>query len=170
MSQFSRIEHKLTFRFAASSACLFSLICSLILGIMDEHRERSQLVNEDDDGNKASKKAAEIIKLSDIKQFPVYFWLIAIICVAYYIAIFPFISISKEFFKNVFHYTAVDANHLSSIQYFVATVSSPLFGILVDKVGLNLIWIFSAIVYTIGAHSILTFTSCNPIIGMVNFA
>lgn len=37
--------------------------------------------------------AGEVIHLSDVKDFPLTLWLIFIICVAYYVAIFPFIAI-----------------------------------------------------------------------------
>ena len=35
----------------------------------------------------------EVIRLSDVKDFPATLWLIFIICVAYYVAIFPFIAL-----------------------------------------------------------------------------
>ena len=35
----------------------------------------------------------EVIHLSDVKDFPATLWLIFIICVAYYVAIFPFIAL-----------------------------------------------------------------------------
>ena len=37
--------------------------------------------------------AGEVIRLSDVKDFPLNLWLIFIICVAYYVAIFPFIAL-----------------------------------------------------------------------------
>ena len=40
------------------------------------------------------------IEIKDIKTFPVSFWLVSVVCVAYYVAIFPFISLSKPFFKR----------------------------------------------------------------------
>ena len=40
------------------------------------------------------------IQIKDIKTFPVSFWLVSVVCVAYYVAIFPFISLSKPFFKR----------------------------------------------------------------------
>lgn len=39
-------------------------------------------------------KVGDQIKLSDVTRFPLSFWLISIICVAYYVAIFPFIGVS----------------------------------------------------------------------------
>lgn len=41
----------------------------------------------------AFKIIGEVISLKDIKDFPVSLWLIFIICVAYYVAIFPFVGL-----------------------------------------------------------------------------
>lgn len=37
----------------------------------------------------------EVIKLSDVKDFSLSLWLIFIICVCYYVAVFPFIGLGK---------------------------------------------------------------------------
>ena len=37
----------------------------------------------------------EVIKLTDVKDFPLSLWLIFIICVGYYVAIFPFIGLGQ---------------------------------------------------------------------------
>lgn len=63
------------------------MFCSLILGCIDKRADR--ILRRDENGEK------EVIKLKDIKEFRLTFWLITIICVAYYIAIFPFIALGK---------------------------------------------------------------------------
>ena len=40
------------------------------------------------------------IQIRDITTFPLSFWLVSIVCVSYYVAIFPFISLSQPFFKR----------------------------------------------------------------------
>ncbi len=37
--------------------------------------------------------AGEVIRFTDVKDFPLAFWLLSIICVAYYVTIFPFIGL-----------------------------------------------------------------------------
>ena len=71
----------------AGMTCVFSLVCALILGVLD--KKRSKALHLD------SAQSGEKVKLSDILTFPVSFWLISIICVAYYVAIFPFIGLAK---------------------------------------------------------------------------
>jgi hypothetical protein len=55
-------------------------------------------------------KAGDEIKLSDALKFPLQLWLVFIICVAYYCAIFPFISLGKVFFISKFDFAASNAN------------------------------------------------------------
>lgn len=73
--------------FIAGLTCIGSLICSLILGAMDKRAERILRRNEGE--------SEEVVKLTDIKDFPITFWLLTVICVAYYATIFPFIAIGK---------------------------------------------------------------------------
>jgi len=86
--------------------------------------------------------------------------------VAYYVAIFPFIALGQTFFMDRFHYTKSEANTVDSLVYLIAAVSSPVFGFIIDKLGRNVTWVFSATATTIGAHLLLTFTDLNPYIGM----
>lgn len=42
----------------------------------------------------------EKITLKDILHFPMAIWLICVLCVAYYVAVFPFISLGLVFFER----------------------------------------------------------------------
>lgn len=64
-----------------------SLMCTLILGWMD--KRASKILK------RSSNNTEEIARLSDIKTFKPTFWLVSVICVAYYVAIFPFIALGK---------------------------------------------------------------------------
>lgn len=75
----------------------------------------------------------------------------------------------RVFFERKFDFSPSNANAVNSIVYVISAVASPFFGILVDKVGRNILWVFLAIVFTIGSHALLTFTFVNPYVGMVIF-
>lgn len=72
--------------------CLMSFICAVLLGWLDKRAERILQRNDNPSG--------EVAKLSDVKTFKVSFWMICVICVAYYVAIFPFIAVGKVFFMQ----------------------------------------------------------------------
>ena len=40
------------------------------------------------------------MKISDIKEFPVSFWLLSVCTMTYYGAMFTFIALAKEYFKE----------------------------------------------------------------------
>lgn len=73
--------------FIAASTCVMSFISALVLGWMDRKAERV-LRRTDNAGG-------EVPQLSDMKTFSVSFWMVTVVCVAYYVAIFPFIALGK---------------------------------------------------------------------------
>ena len=74
--------------FTASLTCLVSLVCGLILGWMDYRAEKIL-------GRQEEQATDEPFHLTDIFKFKSVFWLVSVICVAYYLAIFPFIALGK---------------------------------------------------------------------------
>lgn len=145
--------------FIASLTCLGSLLCVLILGWMDLRAERVL--------NRRAENPNDVpFKLTDVRHFSMTFWLVSIICVTYYVAVFPFIALGKMFFERKFDFSPEDANLVNSIVYIISAMMSPLLGFLIDKTGRNLMWVISSIILTIGAHSLLTFSFANPYLGM----
>nr|XP_033814669.1 major facilitator superfamily domain-containing protein 1 [Geotrypetes seraphini] len=138
--------------------CLFSLACALILGYLDKRAEKIL--------NKEQGKTGDVIKLSDVKDFSLSLWLIFLICVCYYVAIFPFIGLGKVFFMGKFQFSSQEASAVNSIVYIISAPLSPVFGFLVDKIGKNVIWVLSAVATTLAAHLILAFTFWTPWLAM----
>ncbi|KAJ8368807.1 hypothetical protein SKAU_G00088350 [Synaphobranchus kaupii] len=142
----------------AGVTCLFSLVCALVLGYLDKRAEKIL--------NKEQGKTGEVIKLTDVKDFSFSLWLIFLICVAYYAAIFPFIGLGQVFFIEKFNFSPAEARAVNSIVYIISAPASPILGFLVDKTGKNVIWVLCAVVATLAAHMMLAFTFWNPWIAM----
>ncbi|XP_063696106.1 major facilitator superfamily domain-containing protein 1-like isoform X1 [Culicoides brevitarsis] len=143
----------------ASVTCVMSMLSALILGWMDKRAERILRRNNNASG--------EIARLSDIKTFKISFWMVTVICVAYYVAIFPFIALGKVFFERKFGFEPEDANTVNSIVYIISAFASPALGFVIDKTGRNVMWVFLSIITTIIGHGILAFTFVNPYVGMI---
>lgn len=99
--------------YAATTTCVLSLLCATICFILD--KRASKLLKKDDVktgtplllllipvahllvpfSNTCSlmNYAGEVIKITDVKYFPMTFWFISLLCVTYYVAVFPFISL-----------------------------------------------------------------------------
>ena len=147
----------------AGSTCVLSFLCAVILGFMDKRAER--LLRK---GNAAgSGEAPQVVKLSDILTFPLSFWLLSIVCLAYYVAIFPFISLGQVFFMKKFAMTSKSANFITGLIYLISAFASPVFGILIDKTGRNMLYVFTSIVATMVGHGCLAFTYLNPYVPIV---
>ncbi|CAB3250098.1 unnamed protein product [Arctia plantaginis] len=146
--------------FLASLTCFISLICGVILGWMDYRAEKIL-------GRQDESQSDEPVHLKDIRHFKPVFWLLSVICVSYYLAIFPFIALGKLFFERKFDFLPQAANNVNSMIYLLSAALSPFFGILIDKTGRNMTWVIISIVTTIAAHSIMAFTFFNPYIGVI---
>uniref|UniRef100_A0A3Q3DRX6 Lysosomal dipeptide transporter MFSD1 n=1 Tax=Hippocampus comes TaxID=109280 RepID=A0A3Q3DRX6_HIPCM len=142
----------------AAVTCIFSLICALVLAFLDKRAEKIL--------QKEQGKTGEVIQLTDVKDFPLPLWIIFIICVSYYVAIFPFIGLGQVFFIEKFDFSPAEARAVNSIVYIISAPASPVLGFLVDKTGRNVIWVMCAVCTTLASHMMLAFTFWTPWIGM----
>ncbi|XP_022246324.1 major facilitator superfamily domain-containing protein 1-like [Limulus polyphemus] len=145
--------------FLASASCILSQISAFILGFFDWRAEKIL--------NRAAGKTGEVVVLKDVLQFPASFWLISLICVTYYVAIFPFIGLGSVFFMRKFEFSPTMANNINGIVYIVSAGASPVLGLLIDKTGRHLTWVFVSVILTLGMHALLAFSFLNPWIAMV---
>jgi len=163
-----------------------SLFCAIILAVFD-YRAEKILKQQTTDAN-------EVVRFSDVKDFPFSFWLMCGIGLAYYVVVFPFVGLGKfvryeltflvfntttngeaivitdisgrVFFERKFDYSPANANAVNSIVYIISAVASPICGFLVDRTGRNILWVFLAHLVTMLSHGLLAFTFLNPYIAM----
>lgn len=143
----------------AAGMCVFSLVCALVLGVLDKRAERLL--------NRKAAETGEVVRLKDILEFPGSFWVLCYICVAYYVTIFPFIGLGTAFFQRKYDFNQDSANAVDSIPYVISAFASPLFGIMVDLTGRNLMWVALSVIMTLACHAMLTFSYVNPWVPMV---
>ncbi|XP_070367516.1 lysosomal dipeptide transporter MFSD1-like [Equus asinus] len=145
-------------RIVRGITCVLSLICALALAYLDQRVERIL--------HKEQGKTGEVIKLTDVKDFSLPLWLIFIICVSYYVAVFPFIGLGKVFVIEKFGFSSEAASAINSVVYVISAPMSPVFGLLVDKTGRNIVWVLCAVAATLASHMMLALTLWNPWIAM----
>jgi MFS family permease len=75
------------------------------------------------------------VVLSDIWKFGVSYWLIVVLCIVFYSAIFPFQTFAVKFFMETHGTSREFGGFLSSMLTLFAMIATPLFGLLVDRVG-----------------------------------
>ncbi|MGH9509737.1 MAG: MFS transporter, partial [Terriglobales bacterium] len=79
--------------------------------------------------------ASDKLVLSDLFRFNRSFWFITALCVAFYSVVFPFRSFAIKFFIEAHQAERDFAGQLNSVLPFAAMIATPLFGLLVDRVG-----------------------------------
>jgi hypothetical protein len=76
------------------------------------------------------------MKLSDVKEFPWLFWVLAITISIFYSIIFPFMADSSSFLQeDKFGLNATSASFRASLVYMCSMVVSPFLGAFVDWFG-----------------------------------
>lgn len=145
--------------FVGGSFCLLSMFCALMMFYFDK---RAQRILRRDEGT-----TGDVIALRDIKYFGTKFWLLCVICVAYYVAVFPFISLALVFFENKYELDAFTANTVNSLVYFISAVGSPVSGFGIDRLGRNIFWLLLGVIVTMVCHGVLAFTFLTPFVPMV---
>lgn len=90
MTDFSSYECLGIVLFLTATMCLGSMICALLLSCMHSY---SGKVAEHDNGKQDNTK--NTVKLSDVKDFKLIFWLIVFVCSAYCVATYPFVTLAK---------------------------------------------------------------------------
>jgi len=144
----------------AGLSCVMSFLCAILLAWMDKRRSRLLGIQE-------IGESGEVVKISDVKDFPISFWFLTLACLAYYGAIFPFVSLAQDFFKTKFDFTSQEANKIIGLIYLISAPVSPLLGLLLDKVGKNITMVFLAVLASGGCHCLLAFTQVSPYLGMI---
>ncbi len=159
---------------AAVIFTLVSLGAAAIYWVMDKHGERVMAL--EDEG------AEDKIVLSDIKKFPKSFWYVAILCVTFYSAIFPFTALSTDFFhdkwgipltaggsggflgqvfNNIIHMFST-AGGTTTIIIFASMVLAPFAGQLVDKIGKRASLMTVGSLLMIPSFILMAFTMVQP--------
>jgi MFS family permease len=164
---------------AAALLCLFSLLCNLVYNGMDLRGERALDLPRPGAGDR--------IVFADIKKFGARYWYVALLCVTFYSAIFPFTALAPDLFhtkwgipivvrdegsflsqvfSSFFHMFST-APGMTSIIIFASMICAPFAGGLVDRIGKRASVMVIGSLLMIPAHLLMGVTHWNPIPSMV---
>jgi len=111
----------------------------------------------------------EGFKLRDIGKIlgnPAYMY-IALLCVTFYSAVFPFLAFAPDFFNNKFDMTNVQSGEITSLLPLGTLLFTPLFGFLIDKYGRAASAMIFGSALLLIIHSIFAFTDIQPHLPMI---
>ncbi len=104
--------------------------------------------------------------IGNILKNPAFIY-IALLCVTFYSAVFPFLAFAPDFFLNKFNMTTIQSGEITSLLPLGTLIFTPVFGFLIDKYGRAAsAMIFGAALLVI-IHSLFAFTSLQPHIPMI---
>ncbi len=164
---------------AAVIFCALSLLANLVYIMMDKKGESALKLKEEGGGDK--------IVLADIKKFNNSYWYVTLLCLTFYSAIFPFTSLSTDFFStkyalpmtapteggffyqvfyNIIHMFTT-AGGTTTIIIFASMIFAPFFGQLVDKFGRRASVMVLGSILMVPAFLIMAFTMVPPAFPMI---
>ncbi len=175
-SQFGSYRYAL---FAAVLFCMLSILANIVYIIMDRRGERLL-------GLKDSATEEKIV-FKDIGKFKPTFWIVTMLCMTFYSAIFPFTALSTDFFVdkwgisryaetsggflyqvfNSFLHMFSTAGGITGIIIFASMIFAPFAGRMVDKIGRRASLMILGSLIMIPSHALMGLTYINPIFPMI---
>jgi MFS family permease len=149
----------------AVGAGLFAVVCSLIYWALESRAERNYELGKAGTTDK--------LEFRGIFRFDGSYWLVVGLCFTFYSAIFPFRTFAIDFFTNkilaahgglqaseaVRVISLEQAGRLNSLLPFSAMIATPLFGLLVDRVGKRALFMMLGSLLLIPVYLMMAYSS-----------
>jgi len=110
--------------------------------------------------------ATDKVVFKDLFKFGVSYWYIVGLCIVFYSGIFPFQTFAVKFFMDAHGTTREMGGFLSSILTLFAMIATPLFGLLVDKVGRRALFMMFGSLLLIPVYLIMAYSGMSLYIPM----
>jgi MFS family permease len=145
---------------AAIFVCI-GLLAFLVYMLFDAKLDRQLTV-----GEKEKSKPFVFSDIGAILSNRAYVY-IALLCVTFYSAVFPFLQYAPDLFLNKFSMDALQSGRITSLLPIATAIFTPLFGIFIDRKGKSAsAMIFGSFVLLL-VHLVFAFTSLPPHLPMI---
>ncbi len=138
-----------------SSLCV---IGAIIYWVMEVHAEKVYRLGE---------VSTDKVVFADLFKFGTSYWLIVALCVTFYSAIFPFQTFAVKFFMEAHGTSREFGGFLSSTLTLFAMIATPLFGLMVDRVGRRAILMMLGSLMLIPVYLMMAYTHINLYVPMI---
>ena len=139
--------------------CTLSLIFVILLAVVDKHAEKHVTFSDKPEEN------TNCISLKHFK-FPLNIWLVFVVLLCANL-VFPLITLAPVFFQTKYGYTPTLSSFTVGTFFITMAIASSINGFLIDRIGLNLLWILLGYMLIIVSHCILAFTFWPPAISAI---
>lgn len=139
----------------------FGVICvagAILYWIMEVKSEKDYSLGE--------AGATDKVVFADLFKFGTSYWFIVALCITFYSGIFPFQTFAVKFFMDAHGTTRELGGFLSSMLTLFAMIATPLFGLLVDKVGKRALFMMFGSLLLIPVYLIMAYTQVSLYVPM----
>ena len=139
---------------------VLGVLATLLYIIIDRYGEKKKIVSfvEED---------YETFELRTALKLPLAFWVISLLCVTYYSAIFPFQACATDFFTERYGLDNIAAGRLAGTLILISMCFTWIFGAIVDRFGKRATIMIIGSIAMIPCHISMAYTDINPWIPMV---
>ncbi len=106
------------------------------------------------------------VRFRDIWNFGVSYWFIVALCITFYSGIFPFQTFAVKFFIETHGVTRETGGFLSSMLTLFAMICTPLFGLLVDRVGKRSLFMMFASLLLVPVYLMMAYSQVSLYVPM----
>ncbi len=92
---------------------------------------------------------------------------IALLCLTFYSAVFPFLAFAPDFFSDKFGFTDIQSGRITSLLPFATAFFTPFFGWLIDRKGRSATAMIFGSMALLAVHLIFSLTSMSPYFPMI---
>ena len=135
-----------------------SVAAALVYWVLDDRASRNFDIGQ--------AGATDKVVLGELFQFSRSFWYVVLLCVTFYSAIFPFQTFAVKFFIEAHGVSRETGGFLSSLLTLFAMIFTPLFGLLVDKVGKRALFMMWGSLLLVPVYLIMAYTQISLYIPM----
>jgi MFS family permease len=138
----------------AAGIALVSLVAAVIYFLVDRAAERRYVL-----GRPAP---ADRVVWRDLLQFDRSYWYVVGLCVTFYSVIFPFRStFAIKYFQHAHGLSLQEASTMNSYVFLAAVFATPLFGLMVDRIGGRALFMAAGTFLLFAVFPVLAYTQAN---------
>jgi MFS family permease len=145
--------------FIAVAFGVLTVLAALLYFYQDLHAETMYDLGDEGETDKVS--------LKDIFKFGKSYWLVVALCFTFYSGVFPFQTFAIKFFQNAHGVTRENAGFLSSMLTLFAMIFTPLFGLLVDRIGKRSLFMMFGSILLIPGYLLMAYTDTTLYVPMI---
>lgn len=138
-------------------------LLAMVIYILFDARLNSQIKETEEEVEKDKFSVSDIFKILSSRTF-IY---IALLCVTFYSAVFPFMAFAPDFFFNKFGVSYEESGVIASYLPLGTLIFTPLFGFLIDKYGKAATAMILGSIVLVLVHLSFTFTNIYPVLPMI---